>query len=63
MSIKIPWWRVSEVIISQVKRLSEDIQRDKADGEITREEWKDILAENMLELIPELAELLYEVNK
>lgn len=63
MSIKIPWWRVSEVIISQVKRLSEDIQRDRADGEITREEWKDILAENMLELIPELAELLYEVNK
>lgn len=63
MSIKIPWWRVSEVIISQIKRLSEDIQRDRADGEITREEWKDILAENMLELIPELAELLYEVNK
>lgn len=33
------------------------------DNKITKDEWKNLLAENMIELIPQLAEILYDANK
>ena len=62
--IKIPWWSVTELIIKQFKALQKDMaEQRKDDGEISKDEWKEILAENMIELIPQLAELLFKANR
>lgn len=64
MKIKIPWWSVSQIIISQVKKTVEDMKEAKQDDDkITKEEWQNLLAENLLELIPQLAQQLHEYNK
>ena len=64
MKIKIPWWSVSQVIIEQVKRTVEDMKDAKQDdNKITKEEWQNLLAENLLELVPQLAQQLHEYNK
>jgi len=64
MRIKIPWWSVTEIIINQLKKSVDDMREAKQDdNKITKDEWKNLLAENMIELIPQLAELLYDANK
>jgi len=64
MRIKIPWWSVTEIIINQLKKSVEDMREAKQDdNKITKDEWKNLLAENMIELIPQLAEILYDANK
>ena len=64
MRIKIPWWNVTEIIINQLKKAVKDMQESKADDDkITKDEWKNLLAENMIELIPQLAEILHSANK
>ncbi len=64
MRIKIPWWNVTEVIINQLKKAVKDMQEAKQDDDkITKDEWKNLLAENMIELIPQLAEILHSANK
>jgi hypothetical protein len=64
MKIKIPWWSVTNIIIEQLKKAVEDMRQAKADDDkISKDEWKNLLAENMLELIPQLAEILHSANK
>lgn len=64
MRIKIPWWSVTEVIINQLKKAVKDMQEAKQDDDkITKDEWKNLLAENMIELIPQLAEILHSANR
>jgi hypothetical protein len=64
MRIKVPWWSVTEIIINQLKKSVEDMREAKQDdNKITKDEWKNLLAENMIELIPQLAEILYDANK
>jgi hypothetical protein len=64
MRIKIPWWNVTEIIINQLKQAIKDMQEAKQDDDkITQDEWKNLLAENMIELIPQLAEILHSANR
>ena len=64
MKLKIPWWQVSQVIIEQVKKTVEDMRAAKQDDNvITKSEWQNLLAENMLELVPQLAQILHDHNK
>ena len=64
MKIKIPWWSVTEVIINQLKKAVKDMQEAKQDDDkISKDEWKNLLAENMIELIPQLAEILHSANR
>jgi len=64
MKLKIPWWQVSQVIIEQVKKTVEDMREAKQDDDkISKEEWQNLLAENLLELVPQLAQLLHDHNK
>jgi hypothetical protein len=64
MRIKIPWWNVTEVIINQLKKAVKDMQEAKQDDDkISKDEWKNLLAENMIELIPQLAEILHSANR
>jgi hypothetical protein len=63
MKIKIPWFDVTNLLIEQIKKTVEDIREAKNDdNEITREEWRNLLAENLIELTPQLAEVLYKAN-
>jgi len=64
MRIKVPWWSVTEIIINQLKKAVKDMQEAKQDDDqITQDEWKNLLAENMIELIPQLAEILHSANR
>jgi hypothetical protein len=63
MRVKVSWFAVANIIIKQIKALLADIERDRADGQITKEEWQDILAENLLEIIPEIAEAMVSANR
>tara|TARA_R100001594_G_scaffold20641_1_gene40066 strand:+ start:181 stop:375 length:195 start_codon:yes stop_codon:yes gene_type:complete len=64
MKLKIPWWAVSQMVIEQIKKTIEDMKEAKKDDDkITKEEWQDLLAENLLELVPRLATALYEYNQ
>ena len=64
MKLKIPWWEVSQVTIEQVKKTVEDMREAKKDDNvITKSEWQNLLAENMLELVPQLAQILHDHNK
>ena len=64
MKLKIPWWQASQVIIEQVKKTVEDMREAKQDDDkITKDEWQNLLAENLLELVPQLAQLLHDHNK
>lgn len=64
MKLKVSWFAVANVIIKQIKKMLEDIERDRADdGQVTRDEWQDIIAENLLELVPQLAELMFNANQ
>ena len=64
MKLKIPWWAVSQMVIEQIKKTIEDMKEAKKDDDkITKDEWQDLLAENLLELVPRLATSLYEHNK
>ena len=64
MKVKIPWGSISQVIIEQVKKSVEDMKEAKEDDDrITKEEWQNLLAENLLELVPQLAQLLHDDNK
>ena len=64
MKIKVSWFAVANIIIKQIKKMILDIQENrKDDGQVTKDEWQDILAENLLELVPELADLMFSSNK
>tara|TARA_A100001201_G_C4088563_1_gene201324 strand:- start:1129 stop:1323 length:195 start_codon:yes stop_codon:yes gene_type:complete len=64
MKLKIPWWAVSQMVIEQIKKTILDMKEAKKDDDkITKEEWQDLLAENLLELVPRLATALYEYNQ
>ena len=64
MKLKIPWLSISQVIIEQVKKTVEDMREAKQDDDkISKNEWQDLLAENLLELVPQLAQLLHDHNK
>ena len=64
MKLKIPWWAVSQMVIEQIKKTIADMKEAKKDDDkITKDEWQDLLAENLLELVPRLATALYEYNQ
>jgi hypothetical protein len=58
MRVKLPWWAIINILTKQIRKMAEDIERDREDGKITRSEWENLLAENLLEVIPELVEAI-----
>lgn len=64
MRIKVPYWSIIEIMINQLKKAVDDMREAKQDdNKITKDEWRNLLAENMIELIPQLADILYNANK
>lgn len=58
MRVKLPWWAITNILIKQIRKIAEDIQRDREDGQITREEWENLIAENFIEVIPEIVDAI-----
>lgn len=58
MNARLPWWGITQILIKQIRKIAEDIERDREDGKITRSEWENLLAENLLEVIPDLVEII-----
>lgn len=58
MRVKLPWWAIINILSKQIRKLAEDIERDREDGKITRAEWENLLAENLIEVIPEIVEAI-----
>ena len=58
MRVKLPWFAIVNILAKQVRKIAEDIERDREDGQIDRQEWENLLAENLLEVIPELVEAI-----
>lgn len=64
MRIKVPYWSIIEIMINQLKKAVDDMREAKQDdNKITKDEWRNLLAENMIELIPQLADILHNANK
>lgn len=55
---KLPWFKIVNILINQIKKIAADIERDREDGKITRDEWENLLAENLLDLIPDIVEAI-----
>tara|TARA_A100001011_G_C13981495_1_gene703483 strand:+ start:481 stop:675 length:195 start_codon:yes stop_codon:yes gene_type:complete len=64
MKLKVSWFAIANIIIKQIKMMVADIQDNRADdGKVSKEEWQDILAENLLELVPQIADVMFDANQ
>lgn len=66
--IRVPVIRIIQVLLptikSTVKAIAEAREADSDQGKkVTLDEWEDILAEALLEIVPNLAELMQKANK
>ena len=66
--IRVPVIRIIQVLLptikSTVKAIAEAREEDSDQGKkVTLDEWEDILAEALLEIVPNLAELMQKANK
>ena len=66
--IRVPVIRIIQVLLptikSTVKAITEAREEDSDQGKkVTLDEWEDILAEALLEIVPNLAELMQKANK
>lgn len=63
MKVKVSWFAIANIIIKQIKMMVADIQENREDdGKVSKEEWQDILAENLLELVPQIADVMFDAN-
>ena len=63
ITMKLPWFKIVNILINQIKKIVADIERDREDGKVTREEWENLLAENLLEVIPEIVEAIQPIGR
>ena len=64
MKVKVSWFAIANIIIKQIKMMVADIQENREDdGKVSKDEWQDILAENLLELVPQIADVMFDANQ
>ena len=64
MKLKVSWFAIANIIIKQIKMMVADIQDNREDdGKVSKDEWQDILAENLLELVPQIADVMFDANQ
>jgi hypothetical protein len=67
MKLRVPVVKIIRLLLPAIKstvRSIADARTSDSDGgkKVTKDEWEDILAEAMLELVPDLAEELKKAN-
>ena len=64
MKLKVSWFAIANIIIKQIKMMVAYIQDNREDdGKVSKDEWQDILAENLLELVPQIADVMFDANQ
>ena len=62
--IKLPWFDLVMILKNQVNAILKDVQDAKADdGKLDQAEIRNIVAENLLEVVPAMAEAIWQANK
>ena len=62
--IKLPWFDLVMILKNQVNAILKDVQDAKADdGKLDQAEIRNIVAENLLEGVPAVAEAIWQANK
>ena len=62
--LKLPWFDLVMILKNQVNAILKDVQDAKADdGKLDQAEIRNIVAENLLEVVPAIAEAIWQANK
>ena len=62
-NIKVPWLELIQIFQAQTKKIVEDVQAARADDKrVDKDELKDIVAENIIELIVPITKAFIEKN-
>lgn len=63
MRVRIPWMTLLELFRVQIGKIAEDIKEARADDQrVDHDEWRDIITENLLEMIVPLADAFISAN-
>ena len=62
--IRLPWFDLVMILKNQITAIMEDVQAAREDdGKVTQPEIRNIVAENLLEVVPPIAEAIWAANK
>ena len=61
--LRLPWFDLIMLIRSQVGKIIEDVEEAREDdGEVDQSEIRNIVAENLLEVVPQIANAIWKAN-
>ena len=62
--IKLPWFDLVMILKNQITAILADVQDAREDdGKVSQAEIRNIVAENLLEVVPPIAEAIFDANK
>lgn len=62
--IKLPWFDLVIILKNQITAILADVQDAREDdGKVSQAEIRNIVAENLLEVVPPIAEAIFAANK
>ncbi len=62
--IKLPWFDLVMILKNQITAILADVQDAREDdGKVSQAEIRNIVAENLLEVVPPIAEAIFAANK
>ena len=61
--LKLPWFDLVMIIKAQITAIMADVEDARsADGEVDQSEIRNIVAENLLEIVPQIANAIWKAN-
>ena len=62
--IRLPWFDLVMILKNQITAILADVQDAREDdGKVSQAEIRNIVAENLLEVVPPIAEAIFAANK
>lgn len=64
VKIRLPWFDLVMILKNQITAIMLDVQAAREDdGKVSQSEIRNIVAENLLEVVPPIAEAIWAANK
>lgn len=61
--LKLPWFDLVMIIKNQVTAIMADVEEARSDdGKIDQSEIRNLVAENLLEIVPQIANAIWQAN-
>ena len=61
--LKLPWFDLVMIIKAQITAIMADVEDARSDdGEVDQSEIRNIVAENLLEIVPQIANAIWQAN-